>query len=126
MLQGPEDQARLRSIVCRTSGGFPHTAPTCMRSSLPDSEFIDPCQFRMGVTGYVLHVPSATCHCGATMQGNEAMSCKRIGSSWLHYWHDIVTAALGNATSRAGLSSTRDPIYVQLDRDNDEAGHATC
>jgi hypothetical protein len=52
------------------------------------------------------------------------MSCKRIGSSWLHYRHDIITAAWRNATSRAGLSSTREPLYAELDPGNNEAGQA--
>jgi hypothetical protein len=50
--------------------------------------------------------------------------CANESAAWLHYRHDIITAAIRNATSRAGLSSTREPLYAELDRDNTEAGRA--
>jgi hypothetical protein len=85
------------------------------------TQFVDDCQSRVGTAGFVPNAPLATCECGATMQGNEAnhaTSCKHIGTSCLHCRHDVLTAALLNATSRAGLSSTREPLYAQLDRNN--------
>jgi hypothetical protein len=122
-----EDQARLRSIACRTSGAYLDTIPMSKRLSLSDSEFVDACQFRMGATGFVPDAPPTTCECGATLQGNEAahaMSCKHIGTRWVHYRHDILTAALRNAMSRARLSSTPEPLYAQLDGYNAAAGSA--
>jgi hypothetical protein len=43
------------------------------------------------------------------------MSCRRMSSSNQHYRHNIVTEAIRNAASHAGLSSTREPLYRELD-----------
>jgi hypothetical protein len=123
-LSSPEHRARLLSIACRTSGAFLDTLPTCNRLTLSNSEFIDSCQFRLGASGFVSDAPPATCYCGAQLQGNDAshaMSCRRMPSSNQHYRHNIVTEAIRNVASRAGLSSTREPLYRELD----PAGHAS-
>jgi hypothetical protein len=100
-----------------------HSSIPCPQASVlvSDSEFVDSCQFRLGASGFVPDAPAATCFCGAQLQGNDAththtLTCNRMPSSYQHYQRNIVTEALRNATSWAGLSSTREPLYRDLDQ----------
>ena len=123
----PEHKARLRSTACRTAGAFLDTLPTSPRLSLSDGAFIDSCQFRLGVKSFAPTAPPALCACGEVIHGNDAthaMTCKHLPSSYQHLRHDTVSDAIRNVARRAGLTSTREPLYSELDPNSDQAGHA--
>jgi hypothetical protein len=53
----------------------------------------------------------------------HALTCKRMPSSYQHYRHNIVTETLRNAASRAGLPSTHEPLYRELDSSGHSSGN---
>ena len=122
-----QHQARLRSTACRTAGAFLDTIHTSPKLSLSDGAFIDSCQYRLCVISFAPTAPPAQCACGHTIHGNDAthaMTCKHLPSSYQYFRNDTVSDAIRNVTPRAGLTSTREPLYRELDPTSDQAGQA--
>ena len=123
-LQHQQAVARLRSVACRASGAWLDALPVAPTLRLSDSHFRSAMQLRLGLLQMLAAAVGLSCGCKRVLQATDAehaLLCDLLsGAGTLR--HDILVGFWCRAAYRAGIASSKEPVYRELQRQAAAAG----
>ena len=123
-LQHQQALARLRSVACRSSGAWLDALPVAPTLRLSDGHFRSAMQLRLGLLQMLDAAVGLPCGCKHMLQETDAehaLLCDLLsGAGTLR--HDILVGFWCRAAYRAGIASSKEPVYRELQRQAVAAG----